>query len=187
MKSLLIIALLAPTLAFANSTKPTPGTVPPTKNVNVNKPVNINAPSNTNSNTSNSSAASVVTNSVNASPTASASSGAAASNQGVSTTVNNNTPDSLKTVGQAPDILTTPTAPCRIAIGVSFGVMGGAAGIGSSVLDEGCNARENARLLWNFGKKEEALKVMCFDEQVAKVLAGCPKKEEPMQQEKVTP
>lgn len=85
------------------------------------------------------------------------------------------TPDKLTitTVGQAPDILATPTAPCRIAVGVSVGVIGGAAGFGYSVEDEGCTMRENARLLNNLGEKAAALKLLCNDEKVAAVLGVC--------------
>lgn len=94
-----------------------------------------------------------------------------------SSIVNNvpTTPDKLTitTVGQAPDILATPTAPCRIAVGVSVGVIGGAAGFGYSVEDEGCTMRENARLLNNLGEKAAALKLLCNDEKVAAVLAVC--------------
>ncbi len=102
-----------------------------------------------------------------------------ASNQGVS--VNNSTtstttaPDTIKTVGQAPDVLTTPTAPCRISVGASAGWLGGAFGIGTSVEDQGCTMRENARLLFNFGEKAAALKLMCTDPKVAAVLAVCEK------------
>lgn len=101
-----------------------------------------------------------------------------ASNSGVSTTVNNvsTSPSdvTVRSTGAAPDILTTPTAPCRIAVGVSGGWIGGALGFGTSVEDEGCTLRENARLLHNFGEKAAALKLMCNDAKVAAVLSICP-------------
>jgi hypothetical protein len=94
-----------------------------------------------------------------------------------SSIVNNipTTPDKLtiNSVGQAPDILATPTAPCRIAVGVSVGMIGGSAGFGYSVEDEGCTMRENARLLNNLGQKDAALKLLCNDPKVAAVLATC--------------
>jgi len=97
----------------------------------------------------------------------------------VTTTVNNvsTSPSDMtvRTVGAAPDVLTTPTAPCRIAVGVSGGWIGGALGFGGSTEDEGCTLRENARLLYNFGEKAAALKLMCNDAKVAAVLAAvCP-------------
>jgi len=58
-------------------------------------------------------------------------------------------------------------------VGVSVGVIGGAAGFGYSVEDEGCTMRENARLLNNLGEKAAALKLLCNDEKVAAVLAVC--------------
>jgi hypothetical protein len=94
-----------------------------------------------------------------------------------SSIVNNvpTTPDkvTVTTVGQAPDILASATAPCRIAVGVSVGMIGGAVGVGYSVEDEGCTMRENARLLNNLGEKAAALKLMCTDPKVATVLSVC--------------
>lgn len=81
----------------------------------------------------------------------------------------------------APDVINTPTAPCRIAVGASVGWLGGALGFGSSVLDEGCQRRENARLLNNLGEKKAALLVLCNDPEVAVALGDgtCQRKEAP--------
>lgn len=109
----------------------------------------------------------------------SASSRATASNQGVSTnvTVTNSTPDSIRTVGIAPDMITTTTASCRIAVGVSGGVLGGALGISSSVLDEGCDTREDARLLVNMGYAWAAVNRLCAKPEMAAALGPiCPVK-----------
>jgi hypothetical protein len=106
---------------------------------------------------------------------ASAAAAAGASNVGNAQSVQvvNSTPERIMTVGQAPDVLATPTAPCRISVGISGGWLGGAIGFGSSTEDEGCTLRENARLLHNFGQKEAALKLMCNDAKVAAVLSVC--------------
>lgn len=79
----------------------------------------------------------------------------------------------VKTTGVAPDILTQPTAPCRIAVGVSGGWLGGALGIGGSVEDTGCTRRENARVLAGLNRGEAAVKLMCNDPEVAAVLPEC--------------
>jgi type II secretory pathway pseudopilin PulG len=79
----------------------------------------------------------------------------------------------MKTTGVAPDILTQPTAPCRIAIGAGGGWIGGALSIGGSVEDEGCTRRENARVLAGLGKSDAAVRLLCNDPEVSKVLAEC--------------
>ncbi len=81
----------------------------------------------------------------------------------------------LKNVGVAPDMISTPTAPCRVAVGVSGGIMGGALGIGGSILDEGCDAREDARLLHNLGKTVASIARLCAKPEM-KVALGvdCP-------------
>jgi hypothetical protein len=79
----------------------------------------------------------------------------------------------LRSTGVAPDMIASPTAPCRIGVGISGGWVGGALGIGSSVLDEGCELRENARLLNNLGKQTAAVQLLCNDKKVAAVLPEC--------------
>lgn len=63
----------------------------------------------------------------------------------------------------APDILATPTAPCRISVGASAGWLGGALGFGTSVLDEGCHIRETARVLAGLGLVWAAVRALCQD------------------------
>lgn len=114
-----------------------------------------------------------------------AAAGASASNQGVSTnvSVNNNTPDSLRTVGNAPDVIAYPTAPCRISVSASAGWLGGAFGFGSSVLDESCRRIEVSRQLHNLGQRDAAVSVMCNEPEAAKALGAaiCPQpKQEPV-------
>lgn len=70
----------------------------------------------------------------------------------------------------APDVLTSPTAPCRIGVGGSAGWLGGAIGFGTSTLDEGCDLRETSRHLSNIGQKEAAVQVMCLHEGARKAL-----------------
>lgn len=78
----------------------------------------------------------------------------------------------LRTVGIAPDMVSSPTAPCRVAMGIGGGPMGWAASIFGSTLDEGCEMREEARLLYNFGEKEAALRRLCKKKETAEAL-GC--------------
>jgi len=72
----------------------------------------------------------------------------------------------------APDVLSTPTAPCRVSVGASAGWLGGAFGIGTSVLDDGCNIRETARVLWALGQRDAAIQAMCLDETARKALSA---------------
>jgi hypothetical protein len=110
--------------------------------------------------------------------------GAASSSGGNSQTINVAAPAAstssrlsggydLRTTGIAPDMISSPTAPCRIGVGISGGWVGGALGIGGSTLDEGCELRENARLLNNLGKPQAAVALLCNDAKVAKVLPEC--------------
>ena len=77
----------------------------------------------------------------------------------------------------APDVLATPTAPCRVSIGASAGWLGGALGFGGSVLDEGCHIRETARVLAGLGLAEAAIRAMCQDDVARKALAALCKAE----------
>lgn len=70
----------------------------------------------------------------------------------------------------APDILATPTAPCRVAVGASAGWLGGALGFGTSVLDEGCHIRETARVLAGLGLVQAAIRALCQDAVASKAL-----------------
>lgn len=86
----------------------------------------------------------------------------------------------VKNVPDAPDMIAAPTAPCRIAVGVSGSWIGGSVGIGSSVLDEGCEAREDVRLLYNMGLRTEAIARLCMKPEMATALGekNCPKPSE---------
>lgn len=108
----------------------------------------------------------------------------AASNQTATTgnqSVTISGPERLMTTGIAPDLLVNPTAPCRVAVGASAGWLGGAFGLSGSVMDEGCDAREDSRLLYNMGMKDEAIMRLCAKPEMATALGvnKCPKKEEP--------
>jgi hypothetical protein len=70
-------------------------------------------------------------------------------------------------------MIASPTAPCRIALGAGGGWVGGALSIFGSTLDEGCDLRENARLLHNLGRQSAAVVLLCNDAKVAKVLPEC--------------
>jgi hypothetical protein len=57
-----------------------------------------------------------------------------------------------------------------VAIGASAGWFGGAVGVSGSVLDEGCDIRETARVLWALGLREAAVRAMCQHEVARKAL-----------------
>lgn len=73
----------------------------------------------------------------------------------------------------APEVIANPTAPCRVAVGVGGSWVGGSIGIGSSVLDDGCDTREDARLLFNMGLHDFAVMRLCVKPEMAKVISGC--------------
>lgn len=73
----------------------------------------------------------------------------------------------------APDVIANPTAPCRIAAGIGGSWIGGSIGLGSSILDEGCDLRERVRLLHNLGLQNSAILLFCTDPGVAKVVSQC--------------
>lgn len=70
----------------------------------------------------------------------------------------------------APDVIASPTAPCRIGIGASAGWLGGSVGVSASVLDEGCDIRETSRMLHNMGFKEAAVQALCLHDGSRKAL-----------------
>jgi hypothetical protein len=79
-----------------------------------------------------------------------------------------NTPD-------APAIIASPTAVCRVTFGAGGSVPGLGISFGSSVLDEGCDAREDSRLLHNMGLHAEAVLRLCAKPEMAKALGSrCP-------------
>jgi hypothetical protein len=109
--------------------------------------------------------------------TAQSVSGASANNsQSVTFTSPENS--TIRTTGVAPDIIASPTAPCRIAVSASGGWIGGAFGFGTSVLDESCRRIEVSRQLHNMGQRDAAVKVMCNEPEAAAALgeAICPPK-----------
>ena len=82
----------------------------------------------------------------------------------------------LRTVPSVSAPAALPTAPCRISHSAGVAVIGVGVSAGSSTEDEKCTMRENARILDSLGAREAALLLMCFDEQVAKVLGVCARK-----------
>lgn len=79
----------------------------------------------------------------------------------------------LKNVPNPPDVIANPTAPCRVSVGVAGSGVGFGFGVGSSVLDEGCDAREDSRLLYNMGHQNLALARLCAKPEMAKVIPTC--------------
>ena len=65
------------------------------------------------------------------------------------------------------------TANCVVGISAGGAAMGWGFSVGGGVTDSGCVLRENSRLLHNLGQTDIALKLLCNDEQVAKVLPIC--------------
>ena len=81
-----------------------------------------------------------------------------------------NTPDVTTMIGSA-------TAVCRIAFGAGGSGPGIGFSFGASMLDEGCDAREDARLLRNMGLNAEAVLRLCAKPEMAVALgAKCPAK-----------
>jgi len=82
----------------------------------------------------------------------------------------------VRSTGVAPDIVANPTAPCRVAVGVSGGWIGGALGLSGSVLDEGCDARADATMLVMMGYEGAAAARLCQKPEMAKALGTlvCP-------------
>lgn len=79
----------------------------------------------------------------------------------------------VKNVPNPPDVIANPTAPCRVSIGIAGSGVGFGFGVGSSVLDEGCNRRENSRLLHNLGETLAAKLILCNEPEIASVLPAC--------------
>lgn len=71
---------------------------------------------------------------------------------------------------QAPDVISYPTAPCRISIGASGGWFGGAIGFSGSSLDEACSRIETSRHLHNLGAREAAVQIMCLSPEAKQAL-----------------
>jgi len=67
----------------------------------------------------------------------------------------------VKNVPNAPSMISNPTAPCRVAYSGSGSGAGFGLGIGGSVLDEGCDTREDARTLFNMGLQDAAVMRLC--------------------------
>ena len=82
----------------------------------------------------------------------------------------------LRTVPSVSAPAALPTAPCRIPQSAGIAVIGFGGTVGTSVEDEKCTMRENARLLHHLGATEAALLLMCFDNQVSQVLGVCARK-----------
>jgi len=97
-----------------------------------------------------------------------------------SITVNEAAPPSSVTIKNTPDAyapIASPTAPCRVAHSAGGSGPGFGISLGSSTLDEGCDAREDARLLHNMGLPNEAVTRLCQKPAMATALgeARCPK------------
>jgi hypothetical protein len=79
----------------------------------------------------------------------------------------------VKNVPNPPDVIAHPTAPCRVGFSGSGSGAGFGVGIGGSTLDEGCDAREDARLLYNMGLQAEAVQRLCAKPEMAAALKHC--------------
>jgi hypothetical protein len=79
-----------------------------------------------------------------------------------------NTPDTTA-------VIASPTAPCRIQMGAGASAPGLGLSLGGSTLDEGCDAREDARLLYNMGLHSSAVSRLCQKPEMAQALGTmCP-------------
>jgi hypothetical protein len=88
---------------------------------------------------------------------------------------------STVTVKNTPDanvLIASPTAVCRISFGAGGSGPGIGLSFGASMLDEGCDAREDARLLRNMGLLAEAILRLCAKPEMAAALGTkCPAKQ----------
>jgi len=91
----------------------------------------------------------------------------------------------------APDVISYPTAPCRVAVGGSAGWFGGAVGVTGSVLDENCEIMEISRRFEAMGNKAAATQVMCLSDKARQALEAtgtvCKLKAEVQAETRVTP
>ena len=88
-----------------------------------------------------------------------------------STKIPDNTPDLA--VGVPP-----ATSPCRIAVGAGGSGPGLGVMLGFSTLDEGCDAREDARTLWAVGLQGAAYARLCQKPEMAKAMGALCQREE---------
>jgi hypothetical protein len=76
----------------------------------------------------------------------------------------------MKGAAYAPDVISYPTAPCRVSIGASGGWFGGAIGFSGSSLDEACSRIETSRHLHNLGHQAAAVQIMCLSSEARQAL-----------------
>jgi len=174
MKTLALLSLLIPSLAYA-----TGGTVPPPKPVQP-KIINVDKSKSIENNSS-----------ATAKATAEANVDARLKSE-VQAQGGNVTIGGSQGSARAPDILSYPTAPCRIAVGASAGWVPFGFGLNGSVMDENCEINELRRGFQELGNTAAATQVMCLSEKGRKVLEATGtkclvKNEEPTVQPHVTP
>jgi hypothetical protein len=102
--------------------------------------------------------------------------GGNASNSGnaQSTTVTITEGDTPKQAASGPGIASSPSATCRIAVGVSVGGTFGGAGAFGSIEDERCADMERGRYMAEvLGRKDAAKALACKDEKMAEALGDC--------------
>jgi len=92
------------------------------------------------------------------------------STTGGSAVVNNNPSSNYRSAAQAPDAIALPTAPCRVAGGVSGGWFGGAFGISTSAMDESCDIQNMSNTLSNRGAKAASIQILCLHDNARKAL-----------------
>ena len=165
MKRSILAALLCTfvPLALANSTP----AVPPKTKVPPAKPVPpiiqpINTPT---ANASSNASVGIVNQPINNT----VSSAGAAAQSGSSQAANVLSVEAPR-LATAPDVISYPTAPCRIAIGASGGWFGGAIGFSGSSLDEACSRIETSRHLHNLGMKDASQQIMCLSDEARQAL-----------------
>ena len=104
---------------------------------------------------------------------ASAGASAQALGQGTGGSVGNVSPSfnvNTERSAYAPDVISYPTAPCRIALGGSGGNGIVSFGFSSSVMDEICSRIETSRHLHNLGAKDAAVQIMCLSDEAKQAL-----------------
>jgi hypothetical protein len=196
MKSIVIaVAVLFASNAFANSTPPKPAPIYNT-NKNSNTNLNINGNKNVNNNTATGGQGGAGGAGGQGGAGGVGIGGSATATSGINApiTVGGATVDvEASKLAYAPNVYAPTTTDCRNGVGGSAGVFGFSGGISTSVEDERCAIQELSRhFMVVMGNRAAAEQVLCLDDRARKTLEAVGvkcliKKDEPVQQEKVTP
>jgi hypothetical protein len=174
-----MLSTVLSTVAWANDT---PGTVPKTKVPPPKTTLPVNPTPTVNTSTAATSSASA--------QSVSAASSQAGAYGGYVGTVGNSLNVDYPGVAVAPDVISYPTAPCRVSVGASGGWFGGAIGFSGSTKDDECGLINLSVALHNLGNKPAAVQILCLSDDARMALEATGVKcliKRPVQQEPVKP